>query len=166
MSTDIRLPSQIAPIFPQRCVYSGEPSPDSDVGVVAHTQNLVLHFLAPFLWLVGWRKVRAPIRSPYRAKFYFQAYARTFITLAVIVVALVFVMPMFEPGTPWRKVKVLGLCIAALLPWVLFETLFPPRFDVTVHEDHIDYQFASAEYGEEFARLNAGHVIQVSRPPM
>ncbi len=165
MSTNVRLPKDVKPIFPLRCVYSDAMHPDSEAGIVAHSQNSLLHFLSPFLILFGWRKVRAPIFSRNHAKFYLQAYGRNLITLAVVIVALVYIIPMFEPGSPWRKLKILGLCLVALLPWILFQVLYPPRFDVTVYDDVVDYEFASAIYAAEFAEINSAHVIRVTRPP-
>jgi hypothetical protein len=165
MSTDVRLPSSLTPVFPLRCVHSDEMHPDSDAGVVAHKQNPFLHFLAPIMMFFGWRRVRVPVFRRHRMSFYVQVYGRNLITLAIIVVVLAIFMPMIEPGTPWRKFKIVGLAMLALLPWALFETLFPPRFDVTVYDDFTDYKFASAQYAADFAEINAEHVIGVSRPP-
>ena len=82
--------------------------------------------------------------------------------MIALVVLVVFVfMPMLGRGTPFRKFKLAGLVLAALSPWILFEFFFPRRFEVTPRGEWIDYEFASAEYAEEFAALNESHVIQI-----
>lgn len=81
--------------------------------------------------------------------------------IALVVLAVFVFMPMLGRDTPFRKFKLAGLILAALSPWILFEVFFPRRFDVTARGEWIDYEFASAEYAEEFAALNESHVIQI-----
>jgi hypothetical protein len=45
------------------------------------------------------------------------------------------------------------------LPAIWFANSYPPKFDVSVGRDWIDYIFSSANYAEEFARLNQAHLI-------
>jgi hypothetical protein len=161
LSTDVRLPKSVKPVFPPRCVYSGESDPDAEVVVLANSQSAILSFLAPILLVFGWRRVRAPISRKYRARFYLQSFGRDLLMLAFAVVGVFVFMPMFGGGTPFRKLKVAGLVLAALSPWILFEVFFPRRFDVTARGEWIDYEFASAEYADEFAALNESHVIRV-----
>ena len=161
LSTEIRLPKSVKPVFPQRCVFSGDANPDSEVVVIANSQNALFSFLAPILLLFGWRRVRAPIARRYRARFYLQSFGRDLLMIAFVIVAVFVVMPMVGGGTAFRKVKVAGLVLAALSPWILFEVFFPRRFDVTARGEWIDYEFSSAEYADEFAALNEVHVIRV-----
>lgn len=161
LSTDIRLPKLVKPVFPHRCVYSGDANPDSEVVVIANSQNPFLSFLVPILLLFGWRRVRAPISRRYRARFYLQSSGRDILMIALVVLAFFVFMPMLGRDTPFRKFKVAGLVLVALSPWILFEVFFPRRFDVTARGEWIDYEFASAEYAEEFAALNESHVIQI-----
>jgi hypothetical protein len=44
------------------------------------------------------------------------------------------------------------------LPAILFASFCPPKFDVAIAEDWIDYKFLSGEYADEFAKLNQPHV--------
>lgn len=160
LNTDIRLPKSVKPVFPARCVYSGDANPDSEVVVIANSQSAFLSFLAPILLLFGWRRVRAPIARRYRVPFYLQSFGRDILMIALVVLAVFVFMPMLGRRTPFRKFKLAGLVIGALSPWILFEVFFPRRFDVTARGEWIDYEFASAEYAEEFAVLNQSHVIQ------
>jgi hypothetical protein len=161
LSIDIRLPKAVTPVFPKRCVYSGEPNPDSEVVVIANSQNAFLSFLAPVLLLFGWRRVRAPVSRRHRARFYFQSFGRDILMISLAILAVFVFMPMLGKGTPLRKFKLAGLVLAALSPWILFEVFFPRRFDVTARGEWIDYQFSSAEYAAEFAALNEPHIIQI-----
>ena len=81
--------------------------------------------------------------------------------IALVCLAVFVFEPMFERGTPFRRYKVIGLVLVALSPWFLFEIFFPRRFHVTARGEWIDYEFASAEYAEEFALLNAEHLIRI-----
>jgi hypothetical protein len=161
LSTDIRLPKHVTPEFPQRCVYSGADDPDSEVVVIANSQSPFLSFLAPVLLLFGWRRVRAPILRQYRGRFYLQSFGRDALMIVLVFVAVFVFMPMLSGERLVRKFKVVGLVLAALSPWILFEVFLPRRFDVTARGQWIDYEFSSAEYAAEFALLNAPHVIRV-----
>ena len=96
MSTKVRLPRDVKPVFPQRCVYSGDAFPDSEVGVVSHGPNQILRFFAALVIMFGWRKVRVPIARRHRARFYLQVYGRNLITLAILLVAFAFALPLFR----------------------------------------------------------------------
>jgi hypothetical protein len=161
LSTDIRLPKTVTPVFPKRCVYSGDAAPDAEVVVIANSQNAFLAFLAPILLLFGWRRVRAPISRRYRARFYMQTFGRDIIMIALIILAVFEFMPALGRNASFRKFKVAGLVLVALSPWILFEVFFPRCFDVTARGEWIDYEFASAEYAKEFALLNLPHVLQI-----
>lgn len=161
MSTDIRLPKSVSPVFPNRCVFSGEANPDSKIFVIAHSQSAILSFLAPILMLFGWRRVSAPVLKKYRAPFYLQTFGRDFIMIALVFVALFVFIPMFGRQTSFRKFKLLGLVLAVVSPWIMFEVFWPRRFEVTSRGEWVDYEFASAAYALEFELLNAEHVIQV-----
>src|SRR5688572_17079934 len=107
-STDIRLPRNVAPVFPNCCVYSGGANPDAEIVVVANSQSAFLSFLSPILLLSGWRRVRAPILKRYRGRFYFQSFGRDVVMIAVVFVAVFVFMPMFSGETSYRKLKVAG----------------------------------------------------------
>ena len=161
LSTDIRLPKSVTPVFPKRCVYSGDADPDSEVVVAVNFQSAFLTFLAPALGLFGWRRVRAPISRQYRAQFYVQRFGREIIMIALVILSIFVFMPMLGKDTPFHKFKLAGLVLLALSPWGFFEVCFPRRFDVTAHGEWMDYEFASAEYAAEFAELNKSHVLRI-----
>lgn len=161
LGTSVRLPADIPPRFPNRCIYSDVPDPDAEAVIVANTQNSLFAFLAPILLLFGWRRVRVPISRTCRARFYLQNYGRDVIMIALSFVAVFAIMPMLNRHDPLRKIKAAGLVLAALSPWIAFEVFLPRRFDVTARKHWIDYEFASAEYATEFAMLNAPHVIRI-----
>ena len=161
LSTDVRLPKDVIPIFPRRCVYSGEENPDMEVSVIANSLGALTSLFLPFLYMFCWRRVRVPILRRYRARFYLQRYGRGLATLILVVLALVVFAPMVDRTSPYRKWKMLGLIMAAFSPWIAFETFWPQRVEVTTRRGWIDYEFADADYAEEFAELNAPHVMQI-----
>src|SRR6185436_11168103 len=63
--------------------------------------------------------------------------------------------PQFKGWAPLtRKIAGGALVLLALSPVVLAEVFWPRIFDTTASGDTIDYEFASAEYAEEFCALN------------
>jgi hypothetical protein len=159
LSIDIRLPKNVKPVFPNRCVYSGEVNPDSEVFLIVNSQNPFLSFLAPILLLFGWRRVRAPIHRRHKLKFYLQNYGRDIVMFVLVCVLMWKIMPSFSKGS-FRKFKVAGMVLAALSPWIFFEVFFPRRFNVTAGATWIEYEFASHEYAAEFHELNAASVLK------
>jgi hypothetical protein len=161
LSTDIRLPKNVKPIFPKVCVYSGEENPDSEIVIPANSQNPILAFLAPILLVFGWKTYRAPICRGYKARFYFFHYGREVVMIILVVIALWKVMPLFDRHDGFRKFKVAGVMLIAVSPWIFFEIFVPRKFNVTAGSNWVDYEFASNEYAGEFALLNAPNVMQV-----
>ncbi|MCA8969702.1 MAG: hypothetical protein KDC95_07960 [Planctomycetes bacterium] len=53
-----------------------------------------------------------------------------------------------------RKFAILGVVLAFLAPWIVFEVFWPRYFDITASKDTIDYEFASPDYANAFAVAN------------
>jgi hypothetical protein len=162
LSFDIRLPKDYVPVFPNRCVYSDEPSPDYNAAIFANGQNALAALLLPFMMLFGWRRLTAPILKKYRWRFYAQRYGRELLSLIVLVGVIWVIHRWLPPGTKGRYYKGLALCCLAYLPWIILDSFFPRCFSVTAHGQWIDYEFASPAYAAEFQLLNHRAVIAVS----
>jgi len=151
---DIVLPKENPAIFPDRCVYSSELGADDSVLVIANSQNPILSFFAPILLLFGWKSVRAPIKKKYKIRYYFTSYGRDVIMILLAFLFVFAVMPSFERGDSFRKIKSAGIVLLMLSPWIAFEVIFPRRFDITVTKDAISYEFTDEILAEEFAEMN------------
>jgi hypothetical protein len=69
-------------------------------------------------------------------------------------------MPMVGGGTAFRKVKVAGLVLAALSPWILFEVFFPRDAD-----NHPGGQAGSPNWFYYWKQLAQGHNIEYGGVP-
>lgn len=69
---------------------------------------------------------------------------------------LAFVWPHIDDFIPraLRKWVAVLLILICLLPYVLWETFWPPSIDITAFSNSVDYEFRDAEYAYEFAELN------------
>jgi len=154
LSTDVRLPKRIMPVFPDRCVVC-HCLPTSTAKINTNAQNPLAVFLMPILYLFGWSRVEFPLCSACKPRFYFQRWGRTVVCWLVVGVAVFAAMPHFDEWNRLtRKFAVGGLALIALVPYIAFELFVPRSFDVTSGSASTDYEFASEEYAVEFFALN------------
>jgi len=154
------LPKGCVPVFPNKCIVCHQ-IPNSSLNIAHNSQNPILVFFIPLLWIFGWSRVEIPICKKCKPRYRLQRWGRLFITCALIAVALWLIIPHFKVWSPFlRKVVVGVLVLLAISPYVLAEVIWPPFFDTTARSDSIDYEFASPEYAAEFHNLNAAHVLK------
>ena len=153
---DVVLPKSQAPVFPDRCVYSGRVGADASVMVVGHGQNPISCYLSPILLLFGWRSIHAPVQRRFRWKFYLATYGRDTITVALVFLLIFKVLPNLDLDGPFRGIKEVGLVLLLLSPWFAFEALVPRRFAVTVKREMVSYEFTDEAVAREFAEINLG----------
>lgn len=161
ISTGIRLRRGAKAIFPNRCIYSGSPDPDATAWVIANAQNPIFSFFTPLFLLFGWTKVAVPITRAYKLRFYVQNYGRDTLTIIFVFILIWQIMPLIDKDDPLRKIKALVACLVALSPLVLYEVFAPRKFDITSTHNHINYEFASEDYAQEFAELNRNDLISI-----
>ena len=77
--------------------------------------------------------------------------------MVVVAFALFLVDPFVRDADlsrQWMKLARLGAAAVVLIPVIVWWTLRPPVFDVTVAKDHVDYEFRNAEYARRFQVMN------------
>lgn len=164
LSIDITLPRAFEAVFPEKCIICHGP-PDSKIGISTTSGSAFASFFLPFLSLIGRTKTAVPICKGCRLRFRFQRWGRKIACLAFIVIALFFIMPLFDGWTRLpKKAAVLGLCLATLVPWFAFEVFWPRVIETTVDGDELQYEFASEEYAQEFQYLNQELVLESDLP--
>lgn len=141
LSTDIKLPKSVTPIFPRRCVFSGIENPDT-MAVLMPTKTFTTFGLLfyPALLLFGCRGVRFPICRKYRVAFYAQSIVRD-------IPALFALLSLPTIGS-------VCLTVLLILTWAILETFWPRPFTVTRVDNSIEYSFASIAYAAEFKAFN------------
>jgi hypothetical protein len=67
-----------------------------------------------------------------------------------------FVWPYLDDfvARPLRKWVAMGLILICLMPYFLWETIYPPAIDITAFANSVDYEFKNELYAYEFAQLN------------
>jgi fatty acid desaturase len=164
MSTDVRLPRDKVPVFPDACCACGAAKPGDTVEWKGRRVRLA-ELLFPWLWFFGKRAVvKVPVCAACRPRVLATRRWLAVLLVVAIGLAMAFVFPLaksFGFGRKTTKVIVLAMVVVVLLPYFLWSVLHPPAFDITVGKDHVDYEFASREYALRFRDANAASVLRV-----
>lgn len=159
LTTDVTLPRGYKPVFPRRCVMCGC-EPNSTISVAYNGTSLFWIILLPIVFLLRWRRLSIPICKSCKPKFFWQRVGRFVGGLAIAGLAAAIVYPFVDEWS--RPSKRLALAVAmtvALVPYLLVLVLHPPCFDLTASGGEVEYEFASADYAEDFVALNKSHVL-------
>ncbi len=158
-STDIKLPKDVTPEFPDDCVVCQEPA-DSTAKITQSSQNWLLSYFVPLFYFLGWSRVEFPICAACTSRFFIQRWGRSLAYWVVIIAIVATLWPYFDDwGRQARRLAIFASGIALLMPLVIFEVIWPPYFDTTVGNNSVDYEFASEEYALQFFILNGEDVI-------
>jgi hypothetical protein len=152
LSTDVNLPKSHRPVFPARCVVCGQEQPGNTVRVSTHT----LGWWSLALWVHGPRFfVDAPACEWCRRGLRRQLWVRWIISLGFALFGVAVAMWILRsPRGPLRRWLAVGIALACMSPWFLWEILFPPPLDITAYSDTVDYEFRDAQYAADFTELN------------
>src|SRR3954469_24881078 len=95
LSTELTLPRDYVPKFPAKCIVC-HGTPDSSVKIAHNSQNPVLTFLIPLLWIFGWSRVEIPICKACQPRYWLQRWSRELIWAVIILGAFFFLSPHFN----------------------------------------------------------------------
>lgn len=159
LSTDVRLPRPAVPVFPDACCVCCREKP-GDVVAYKGRRFRWAELLLPWLWFFGKRvRLDVPVCSGCRPQVLSGRFWRTVVLLVALGVGIWFTFPWvksFGFGRSATKWLSIGLLFVEMVPVLLWWVLRPPPFDLTVEAEHVDYEFASADYAERFADANPG----------
>ena len=152
LSTDVNLPKSHAPVFPDRCVACGVGSPDDSIRVATRA----IGWWTVAFWHPGRRfTAQVPACTPCRRRMQRQKWLRLGIGGLFGAVGVgVAVWLLHGQRVPFRQWLALGIALACMLPYLLWEVCFPRPIDLTAYSETVDYEFRDAGYAEEFAALN------------
>ena len=152
-SYDIRLPRSEKPIFPDRCIRCGVGPALEKLSIWTSTQGwwtfLTLFFGTPV-------RVLVPVCPHCRWMIRLQRWGDNLLVSLFVLAAIFAFMPYIEPHVPRALAKyvVALLLVVCMSPYLLWKWFWPPDFDVTAHDNSIDYEFKSEIYAAEFITLN------------
>ena len=145
------------PRFPKRCIVCSQLSPDTRIGVG--------DFVVSWFGFVtdipeGWGEVQVPIHNWCKWRFRGRRWLTRLAYFALIGILYWLCGSQIQEMFP-RPLRRIGLKVVftiLLIPVVFIEKLFPPRFDMTVYSETIEYEFLDSDYADEFAHRNADNV--------
>ena len=151
-----RLSRWLTPKFPDRCVLCGADSPGHAARFFADGQYGPLFFHLFLSFDDGKKSITAPacpgcaLASRIGGLWRF-AVAATFGTLAAWL--LFWVVP---PARAFDELKILSVVLAAIMPILAWNRLFPPKFILAADNDAGDFHFhfCDASYAAAFDALN------------
>ncbi len=159
MSTDVRLPRDATPVFPDFCCVCDAPRPGSSLDVKGRRIHWTELWM-PWMWFFGKRvTVTVPVCAGCRPQAVAGRRWRTVVLLAWLLLVAAIALPWLDTLGLARGVKrfVGGLVLlVGAAPVIVWWVVRPPAFDLTVGKNSIDYEFASVDYGRRFRARNAG----------
>lgn len=162
-STDVRLPRAAVPVFPDACCACGRDKPGDHVLYKAR-RFLWAELLMPWLWFVSKRvTVDVPVCSGCRPRVVSGRFWGTVLLWGVVLAGIALTYPWvksFGLGRSATKIVCALAVLVVTLPFWIMLALRPPPFDLTVGDDHVDYEFASATYARRFAEANPGAAVE------
>lgn len=152
LSTDVTLPKFAVPTFPDRCINCGTPKPGSHVRVGTNA----IGWGTLVFWHPGRRfSVAVPACELCRRRLVRRRWSRRVLewSIGLMGVAAAFYLLGSYRG-PFKRWLALGIALGCLLPWFIWQSLFPPPIDLTAYSDTVQYEFRDADYADEFVSLN------------
>jgi hypothetical protein len=154
LSTDVNLPRKIEPKWPDRCVCCGRPNPGGTVRVWTAS----IGWWTVLFWQFGaLYSVTVPSCAICAKRLWAMRVAKFVLNcvLAFAGVTVAFWILKSYEG-PFRKLLAMVIALVFFLPYVFWETFFPPAFDITCFANTVDFEFRDPAYAAEFESLNRG----------
>ncbi len=152
--TTINLPRSYTAKFPPRCVVCRAHSPDSTVSVWTWS-------IGWWTWVLLWWGMPVRVKAPacYRCawRLQFSRFAGVVISGLLIWIMFQFCFEPIKARVPRGLLKYAMLIpgLIAVLPYIVFQTFFPPPFETTAMSDSIDYAFRDEDDAIDFAMINS-----------
>ena len=154
LSTDVNLPRDVKPRWPDRCVCCGRAGPGGTVRVWTASIGWWTVVLWQFRALYS---VRVPACPPCGRRLRAARLARFVVTWALAIAGVA--VAMWVLGSyqgAFRKPLGILIALVCLSPFLFWEVVFPPAFDVTCFRKTVDFEFRDPAYAAEFESMNRG----------
>ncbi len=159
LSTDVCLPRDATPVFPDFCCACDAPRPGSSFDVKGRRVHWTELWM-PWLWFFGQRvTVTVPVCAGCRPQAVAGRRWRTVVMLVWLCIVAAIALPYLDTLGLTRGMKrfVSGLALlVGAAPVIVWWVVRPPVFDLTVGKATIDYEFASRGYAVRFLARNPG----------
>ena len=153
LSTDVKLPRTQLPIFPDKCVVSGESNPGETSQFKVDSLSWSSTHAASKDGAVS--VIDVPVMNVYQRKLRWQKKLQLLLYIVYGTVAAVVAMNVDDwLGRDLSRLQTLIAVVVGVIPILVLQVSFPPAFAVRASGDKIVYEFKSAEYAKEFEALN------------
>jgi hypothetical protein len=152
LSTDVNLPRDAEPLWPDRCVCCGRPAP----GATARLWTLSIGWWSLLPWHFGTLySVRIPACPACGKRLRMMRLVKWIFSWAIAFAGVLIGMWLIGSYRgPMRKWLVILITLICMSPFFLWEIFFPPAFDITCFSKTADFEFRDPDYADEFESLN------------
>lgn len=156
MSFDVRLLKNHNALFPNRCIGCG-----FDAELTKRFSVRTMGWLTPLAGPIGSPfRVDVPICDSCRWQVNSQRIFRWATVIVIVAMVVWIAMPLLaNVDRQLRYLLILGIGFVCLTPLMLWESLFPPIFDLMPYKKTVTYQFRNRQYAHEFSQLNQDAVV-------
>jgi len=154
LSTDVKLPRDVEPVWPDACVRCGGPNHGHTTKLCTRT----IGWWTYLLWIFGrMHSVRVPACERCAWRIQFGRVVAFLIIVAISVAGVALAMWLLsDDGGPAKRWLAMGVALLGIAPFVLWQVFFPPAIDITCYSETIEYEFRDGMYAMAFALLNDG----------
>ena len=153
LATEVKLPRTQRPLFPDRCVISGESNSDDTVQFKVHSLTWPSTFAAGQDRAIS--VIDVPVKRAYKGKLRRQRKMRFALYSVYGIVGATIAMNAGDwLGRDLSRLQTVLAVIIGLIPVGVLQLFLPPAFAVSATGSNIVYEFKSAEYARDFDVLN------------
>lgn len=153
-STNITLPKDQTPIFPDKCIVC-HAKPTSTTKAFKSSTNAWLAFIFPPVQLFDWMSVKVPICRSCKFRFHFQDWGREVAFWVYLIIVFIWLIPNLDGWSQITKLFIIGsIILIAIIPYMLLDHFWPRILSFESSEDAVTYEFASNIYASEFEKSN------------
>ena len=150
-STDISLPGDSEPDWPDRCIACGTPAPGRSMTYISFFAG-VRAMLGP---IGGFRTAHPPVCARCKPRLRLFQLTRWALTAAVIIAGIAFAAYVFGGrAKPPGRYTLIGGALVIVFPYLLVRHLFPPVFDLTPYSRRTVFEFRDRDYALDFQMKN------------
>ena len=153
LAMQVKVPRTQHPIFPDRCVVSGDSSPDQTVQFKVDSLSWSSMYAASQDGAIS--VVDVPVTRAFQGKLRRQRKKRFALYFVYGIVGAAIAMNASDwLGRDLTHFQTILAVIVALSPVGALQLFLPPAFAVSASGSNIVYEFKSAEYARDFEALN------------
>ncbi len=152
MSFDINLPVGQVPKFPDSCVNCRCDAPG---GFLEYDTNAIGWWTIAFASFGKNHRVLVPVCNGCKRHLRRNRLLRFLVAMVFLAIGSYVAMHFLRSyHGPFKLHIAILIALPFLAPYIVWELIYPPPFDMTAFRKSVDYEFRDADYAWEFRMLN------------